>query len=174
MPLAIVRPEISFTLVDSTAKKLDFVRRAAAALSLRNAAAVCARAEELARRDGGHRARYDVGVSRAVAALPTLAELTLPLLRAGGTMLCMKGPPGARLGEELRDGRAAAGALGAEIESVDELGPDGDGDGRGRTVVVVRKSGPTPSAYPRSWQAMRERPLGAGAGAGPARRRRPR
>ena len=171
MPLAIARPEVSFTLVDSTAKKLDFVRRAAAALSLRNAAAVCARAEELAR-DGGHRARYDVGVSRAVAALPTLAELTLPLLRAGGTMLCMKGPPGARLGEELRDGRAAAGALGAEIEGVDELGPDGGGDGRGRTVVVVRKTGPTPSVYPRSWQAMRERPLGAGAG--PARGRRPR
>ena len=190
VPLAILRPDVSFTLIDSTAKKLEFVRRAAATLSLDNAEVVCARAEDIAR-DAEYRARYDVGVSRAVAALPTLAELTLPFLRTGGTGLCMKGPLKGALHEELRLGRAAMEVLGGEIVSVDEVGAspcsssddgetagggaEGDDDddddeeeeeeeegeeGAKRTVVIIRKRHETPARFPRGVGVPKKRPIG--------------
>ncbi len=74
MPLAIARPSLKVTLLDSQRKRIDFLKEAREALGLENAVCVHGRAEEFA---GEHRERFDAAVSRAVAALPVLCELCL-------------------------------------------------------------------------------------------------
>ena len=91
LPIAIVRPETTFLAVDATRKKVDYVARTAEHLQLGNVQVLTSRAEE------GHGARYSVHrghdqrvVTRAVAALPVLAELCLPLLQPGGLLVAQK------------------------------------------------------------------------------------
>ena len=76
IPLAIALPDSSITLLDSLNKRIDFLRESGAQLGLTNAEYVHGRAEEFA---ADHRESYDYAVSRAVANLPMLCELCLPL-----------------------------------------------------------------------------------------------
>jgi 16S rRNA (guanine527-N7)-methyltransferase len=139
--LALARPGVAWTLVDSARKKADALRGFVAALGLPNVTVVAERAEILGR-DPAHRARYDLVAARACAALPVLAEYTLPLMRIGGTGVAWKG----RLDDaELSGGRAAAGHLGGELE-VQGTGIAVLGDHR---FVLIRKVAATPDRYPR-------------------------
>lgn len=81
IPLAIVRPDLKITALDSTAKKISFVKSVAELAGLCNVDAVCARAEEYAQIK---RESFDICVSRAVARLNILAELCLPLIKKNG------------------------------------------------------------------------------------------
>jgi 16S rRNA (guanine527-N7)-methyltransferase len=85
LPLAIVNPTLEFVLLDSTAKKLAFVREAARALALENVAAVHARAE----RYSGPRAA--TVIARAVGDLSRLCGWSERLLAPGGSLVAMKG-----------------------------------------------------------------------------------
>jgi 16S rRNA (guanine527-N7)-methyltransferase len=142
-PLALVRPELHFTPVDSIRKKVEFVRETAASLGLPQVTPLVGRAETLGR-SADHRERYDRVVVRAVASLPVLAELALPLLREGGLLVAQKG---AISPEELTAGRRAAGEVGGKVQVVDpfELPILGDA----RTLIVIEKLGRTPPRYPR-------------------------
>ena len=86
IPLAIARPGLSFTLVDSNRKKTRFVQQAVGELGLDNVEVLSARVERLDR--PGHYARI---TSRAFAALGDMVNATGPLLAAGGAWLAMKG-----------------------------------------------------------------------------------
>jgi len=108
IPLAIVRPDLRITLLDSLKKRVGFLDAAISALGLKNVTAVHARAEDAAH-DVRYRERFDAALARAVAALPVLAELLLPFVRIGGTWLAYKGPT---VDDELAAGQAAAKALG--------------------------------------------------------------
>ncbi len=143
LPLAILRPDLQLVPFDSTRKKIDFVAETAHALSLSNVRPLVGRAEKLGH-DPEHRERYDRVVVRAVAALPVLAELALPLLRPGGLLVAQKGPLSE---EELQAGRRASALLGGRVEAVEHFGLPVLGDPR--SLVCVRKVGPTPKRYPR-------------------------
>lgn len=153
LPLAIVRPELRLIPMDATAKKIAFVTRAAAALDLSNVTPLTARAETLGR-DPAHREGYDRVVTRAVASLPALAELALPLLREGGVLVAQKGPIST---EELEAGRLAAAEVGGEVRAVDAFALPVLGEAR--TLVVVGKVGPTPGRYPRREGVPARKPL---------------
>ena len=66
MVLAILEPSVRFTLLDSLGKRVDFLREVCEQLGLKNVTCVHARAEEFA---AGHRERFDIATSRAVAQL---------------------------------------------------------------------------------------------------------
>jgi len=83
IPLAILRPDLRLTLLDSIRKKADAVRQMAGALGLKNVDVVAGRAEEVGRQ-AAHRHSYDVVVARAVAKLSDLARWSRPLLKDGG------------------------------------------------------------------------------------------
>src|SRR3712207_4429745 len=97
VPIKVVEPGLSITLVESTAKKARFLRRAAEDLSLEDVEVTNARVEEIAHREE-HRGIYDVVTARAVARLSVVAEYCVPLLRVGGCAISMKG----RLEDEER------------------------------------------------------------------------
>lgn len=148
--LGLVRPDLSITLVDSVAKKLTAVQSIADALGI-NARTVHARAEELGR-DVNHREQYRVVVARAVAALPVLSELCLPLTAVGGQFVAMKGRD-----SELDQGEYAIRELGGEVrESLSLVLPDDYGE---RTLLSIVKRQKTPSAYPRRSGLPAKRPL---------------
>ncbi|MFW8627246.1 16S rRNA (guanine(527)-N(7))-methyltransferase RsmG [Deinococcus sp. ME38] len=153
LPLAIMNSQTDFTPLDSIRKKIDFVRAASASLNLTNVSPQVGRAETLGR-DADYREGYDRVVCRAVAALPILAELGLPLLKTGGRLVAQKGPISE---DELRAGRRAAGEVGGRVTVVDAFTLPVLGDAR--TLVVIEKTGPTPAKYPRREGVPNQQPL---------------
>ena len=153
LPLAIVRPKLHIVPMDSTRKKIEFVMATARALALNNVRPLVGRAETLGR-DPAHREQYDRVVVRAVAALPVLTELALPLLRMGGLMVAKKG---SLLDDELASGHRAARMLGGVLENVQTFGLPMSG--APRTLVCVRKTAPTPDKYPRREGVPAKSPL---------------
>ena len=89
IPLAIMRPDLEITALDSTAKKIDFVQKSAEILQLSNLKGVCGRAEDAKLRK--ILGKYDIVVSRAVARLNVLCELCIPYLKIGGCLVALKG-----------------------------------------------------------------------------------
>lgn len=151
LPLKIARPELDVTLLDATRKKVGFLEDVIAALGLPSIRALHGRAEDLGH-DTAFRERFDMATARAVAALPTLLELTVPFLDVGGRAFL---PKGLDIAEELRSGGRAACKLGAEIVSAD-IAPTGES-----RLVIVEKQRLTAPLYPRRAGLPNQSPLGA-------------
>ena len=151
LPLAIVRPDCSFTALDSTAKKLTFVAEAAEALSL-PVTTLPARAEEIAI-TSEYREQYELVVSRAVARLPMLCELCLPFVKVGGRFVALKGADGEA---ELAEAENAIAKLGGKLISQNAFTL---GEAGGRVILEIEKVRPTPSAYPRAFGKIKKAPL---------------
>ncbi len=90
LPCGIVHPTWQLTLLDSTLKKVKFVKEVITALDLPNATPIHARAEELAR-EKYYRHRFDVVLLRAVGSVAECLEYALPLVRSGGTIVLYRG-----------------------------------------------------------------------------------
>lgn len=133
IPLKIARPDIHLVLVDSTLKRVRFLREATEALGLTGVEAVHARAEQL-HGDGAFAGRFDVATARAVARLDRLVGWCLPFVRSGGRFLAMKGPD---VDEEIAEAAAPLREAGGRIEAVERFSlPEAAGE---RTVIVVAK-----------------------------------
>lgn len=148
IPLLIVRPDLSMTLLDGLNKRVTFLLEACRALGL-NAACVHMRAED-AGQSPLYRAKFDVALTRAVAALPVLLELTLPLVKVGGMSVAYKGDAA----DELVKSKSALHLLhaSARVQSVTTAYG-------ARSLVVVDKLAPTPKAYPRRAGTPEKNPL---------------
>jgi 16S rRNA (guanine527-N7)-methyltransferase len=138
IPLASVRPNLEFALLESHRRKCDFLRKIAA--EFENASVVCERAEEHGAGQG--RDAYGTAVARALAAPPVAAEWCLPLVRPGGRAVLFVGPSA-----DLEAVAKAAGELAAKVEE----SPSG--------FVLLRKTGPTPERFPRRPGMAKKRPL---------------
>ena len=152
LPLKLLCPSLRLTLLDSQRKRVDFLRKVCGALSLSDVECVHARAEELA--PVARREKYDYAASRAVARLNVLCELCLPFVKPGGAFLALKGPAA---GEELAEAERAIPALGGTLERVFEYAVPGEA--LRHNVVVIRKTGPAPEQYPRSFAQIKRNPL---------------
>lgn len=154
LPLAIVRPDLRLTGLDSTAKKIRYVQSVADELGL-SVTTVAARAEELAM-DPTHRETYDTVISRAVARLNVLDELCLPYCRVGGAFIAMKGAAGR---EELAEAAAGLTKLGGQVTRVSEYHLHTAAEEERRVTVQVAKVKATPAAYPRAFGTIKKKPL---------------
>ena len=152
LPLAVARPDLAITAIDSTDKRIVFVRETAALLGLDNVTAVTARAEDVGA--GELRGKYDCVTARAVAALPVLIEICAPLLKVGGYFFAMKGK---NADAELASSERAARELGLTLaDSVRYELPEDSGS---RAIFVYRKTSPTPARYPREYRKIVKAPL---------------
>jgi 16S rRNA (guanine527-N7)-methyltransferase len=154
IPLAIARPDLRFTLLDSHGKTVQFLQETCTLLNL-NAEAVQARAEEWAHRPDA-RGQFDFVVARAVAKMPILTELMTPFLKVGGVGLALKSINEL---DEIRAAEPAAESLGATL-SIETIEFETEQGTVQRAVAVLRKHRPTPAQYPRSWAQIIKRPLG--------------
>ena len=148
IPLLILNPTLKITLVDSLQKRITFLEEVLKTLQL-SAECVHARAEDFGR-DPKYRGQFDATVSRAVASLPVLLELTVPLLKVGGKAYCYKGD----VSEELKTAKSALHLLHCTAETVPL-----ESDYGARTLVICTKNAPTPSTYPRKAGMPSKKPL---------------
>ena len=149
VPLSIACPEAKITLLDSLAKRMNWLETVLPQLGITNARCVTARAEEEVTKC---RETYDYATSRAVARLNVLLELTAPYVRVGGAVLAMKGSA-AR--EELEEAKNAIFKLGLKLEQVRDF----EIDGAVHSVIVLRKVQPTPPRFPRRFSKIKQAPL---------------
>lgn len=84
--LAIVRPDVSFVLIEPMERRVDWLLGQVAELGLSNVTVTRARSEDVRPLHS-----FDQVTARAVSAFRTLIPLTAPLLRAGGELVLMKG-----------------------------------------------------------------------------------
>ena len=111
LALKIARPDLNLTLMDGTAKKLQFCRVVADDLGLAGVETVHARAEEAARR-ADLAGRFDLITARAVAPLERLLPLLAPFLAPGGVAAALKGTG---VAEEMAAARPVARRLGLTL-----------------------------------------------------------
>jgi len=154
LPLKIAVPSLQVTLVDSLAKRVDFLEEVVDTLALQDVRCIHDRAEEWVHTQG-ERESYDYATSRAVAELRVLLELTLPYVRVGGAFLAMKT---ARSQAEIQAAVAAAETLGGVIESTHDYTLPSEPEAV-RRIVVIRKVAPTPEKYPRRFARIQKDPL---------------
>lgn len=153
LPIKIVRPALSLTLLEAHAKRAAFLERLVHRLGLRGVTVVNGRAEDAAH-EPGQRQAYDLALARAVAPLPVLVELALPFLRLGGALAAPKGSAARR---EVKEAAAALQACGGLLESVRPLAvPYTETP---PTLVIVRKVSDTPQRFPRHPGIPAKRPL---------------
>ena len=153
IPLKIIFPGIRLVLLEATAKKTVFLSHLIDRLSLNNTEIVTGRAEEIAH-DARYREKFNLAVSRAVAPMVVLVELTLPFLAVGGTLIAQKKGD---IDAEINSAARAISLLGGQLAPVKNIELPEFTDRR--RLVVVAKIMPTPLRYPRRPGIPNKRPL---------------
>ena len=154
IPLKIFKPQLKLCLIDSLAKRTEFLKKVVAELELENVEIIHSRAEDLSKQKT-FRERFDVVTSRAVARLNVLAEYCLPFVKVGGKFVALKGK---NFQEELDEARAAIKILGGGEILIREIKlPTLDDK---RAVIYVDKKKSTPEKYPRRESLIRKVNLG--------------
>jgi len=156
LPLAIARPDLQITALDSTAKRINYIKETAEIMGLPNITCIAARAEELAC-DSSHREQYDISCARAVARMNVLCEFCLPYVKPGGKFIAMK----ANAAEELEEAVSAIKKLGGKQKRADffSLISDAETEPNPRCIIEIEKISPTPENYPRNHSQIKKKPL---------------
>ncbi len=153
LPLKILFPNIRLVLLDATAKKSVFLRHLKQKLKLDNVEIIVGRAEEIAHL-GEYRERFDIVLSRAVAPLSTLVELTLPFCTIGGSFIAQKK---GNIGLEISQATKAISTLGGSLREVKRIDMKEFTDER--QLIIIDKVSATPPQYPRRPGIPSKRPL---------------
>ena len=156
LALAVARPELQITLLDSTRKKCDFIGATAEKFNL-NAKALNERAE-IAGHDKALRESFDIATARAVGSLPEVCELALPFVKRKGHLVLWRGR-NAR--EELQQSRRAIEKLGGDASTHIVLPYTLPGHEITYHIVVIPKHKfmSTPREFPRRVGLPKQKPL---------------
>ncbi len=153
IPLKIAFPHLTITLMDSLRKRVDFLNEVILKLGLKGIKAVHGRAEDMAK-EPKYREKYDLCVSRAVAALPILSEYCIPFVGVGGLFISYKAK---EADDECKSAERAVEMLGGVMADVILFSlPNSHLD---RTLVVIEKEMNTPKIYPRKAGLPEKKPL---------------
>ena len=155
LPLAIVRDDLKILAVDSTAKRINYVKETASMLSLDNVTAIAMRAEDGAKEEK-FRERFDFATARAVSEMRVLLELCMPYVKIGGYMLAMKGK---NAEFELASSKKAIAMLGGRDAKIENVTLKGDGEILTHPIISVKKVTKTPLIYPRAYAQITKKPL---------------
>jgi 16S rRNA (guanine527-N7)-methyltransferase len=153
IPIKILLPHIRMAFVDSTRKKLEFVRMAVDELQLADCEFYNTRVEELAH--GGLRERFDLVLVRAFGTLSEICEVGLPFVRINGRLVAYKGREDE---EQERSMNEIVSILGGTVEAIRRLRLPILG--HERTLVMIRKESASEHCFPRPWHMIKKKPLG--------------
>ena len=143
LPIAIMRPELKVTLLDSLNKRINFLNTVVNELGLKNVTTIHSRAEDGAR-NKELREKFDIATSRAVANMSVLSEFCLPYVKVGGNFIALKGPA---VDQEIEESRNAIGTLGGKLVDICEVNIE-ETELR-HNLVVVEKVKACDKIYPR-------------------------
>ncbi len=149
--LAVMRPDLKFTLTDSAQKKTRWVQECVDELGLTNVSVRTARLELLGR-ESDAREQFDAVTAKALASLMVLVELAVPLLKVGGVLIAYKGPA---IDDEIAEARKALKLLGARVGKR----RDSSLNGKAYCVVEIQKLEATGNRYPRRDGVPQKTPL---------------
>lgn len=153
VPLAILFPEKKIYLLDSLNKRINFINEVLVYLKCNNGQTLCDRAEVLGR-DTLYREKFDIVVSRAVARLNVLFELSIPFVRVGGYFVCYKGKS---YEEELKEAEKGLSLLGGCLKDIQPI--KNENEEIAYNLIVCRKENETNSIYPRNMGNIKRKPL---------------
>ncbi len=154
IPIAIARPDVQVTALDSTQKRVNFINSAAKMLGLGNLTAVCHRAEDVTGSE--FKESFDIVTARAVAAYPILLELCLPAVKIGGKFVAMKSKDVSRETtgiEKVQKSLCISSPVfnNSELRHGEEVFE--------RCIVEITKNAATPGKYPRAYAQIKKRPI---------------
>ncbi len=152
LPLAIMLPDAEFTLVDSLNKRIEFLKEVIDILKMNNITLIHSRAEELGI-NSDYREKYDICVSRAVAALPLLLEYCSPFVKKEGVLYMYKS---LKVEEEIELSKNALSILNCSINKKILLAEEEDFQ---RYILEIKKENFTPDKYPRKPGKAKKKPL---------------
>lgn len=150
IPLAILYPKSEFTLLEPVQKKAKFLNAVILSLGLKNVTVLVKRAEDCLEERG----RFDIAISRAVARLNVLLELSIPLISVGGYFIAMKSM---KAQEEVEESFNAIKKLNTEIIKISQYNLPICKDFREN--ILFKKINSTPIKYPRRYDVITKRPL---------------
>lgn len=153
VPLKILRPQTPLSLLDSSRKRIDFLRYLSKSLKLKGLEIIWGRAEDYGRREG-YRERYDIVLARALARLNVLVELGIPFLKVKGLFIAQKGQ---NLSRELEEARRTIEILGGELKGIISLRLPLSR--KSRKLVIIEKILETPERFPRRPGIPQKRPI---------------
>ena len=144
IPIKLVRPQLDMVLLDSSFKKIWFLRKVIRGLNLHEISLCHARAEEIGH-EMSHREGYEVVTTRALSSLAVLVELAFPLMTIKGKLIAWKTAD--QLEREVKESEKALNELGGEVLAVHYYQlPKLEKD---RALVICQKNYPSPEKYPR-------------------------
>ncbi len=149
IPLAILFPSSSFTLIESNGKKCSFLNEVIKELNLSNVIVLNSRIEEVNEKE-----HFDYALSRAVSELNILLELAIPLLKVDGKLVAYKVYENEY---EIEKSKNALKKLNAKIEANFKYSLPFNGDLR--SLIIVKKMDKTSSKYPRDYSLILKKPL---------------
>lgn len=152
LPLAICRPDLDLTLIESNRKKAEFIAEFIARSGLTNAIALALRAEIAGA--SNLRESFDIALARAVGSISLSMEYASPLLKSGGHLLLQRGES---LPGDDQKAASAGSALALRLMRVTTVSPFPEA--RNLNVWVFKKTGPTPDRFPRKPGIPKKRPL---------------
>ena len=147
--------KVNITLFDALNKRILFLQQVIEKLGLTNVEAVHGRAEETSK-DRKYREAYDIAVSRAVARLNVLLELTVPFVKVGGNCIYMKAD---KTKEELDESKRAIKELELSLTCVNEYRVQMDEQELNHTIIILSKLKETKDKYPRQFVKIKKSPL---------------
>ena len=153
LPIAIMKEDLTITILDSLNKRVNFLNIVKNSLNLTNVTTIHSRAEDGAR-NKELREKFDIATSRAVANMAVLSEFCLPYVKVGGYFIALKGPA---ITDELNDAKNAIGTLGGKLIEVIEVSVEGTD--LKHNLVVIKKVKETPKTYPRKAGSITKKPI---------------
>lgn len=159
IPLAIMRPDLNFVMIDSVGKKIGFINTVIASLGLKNCNALHTRAQEFCIKP--NREGFDYVIARALAPLNILTELCIPFIKTNGTMLAYKSQ---NYQNEIIEAQNAFNKLYTKVHSINNfklIHNTGTNTKEEyiRYIIELKKEKQTPNIYPRLKNIIKTNPL---------------
>ena len=145
--LKIVFPNLKITLLDSLNKRINYLNEVIKELELKDIETICSRSEEYSKK---HSEEYDIVVSRAVAHLRILSEITFSSVKVNGYLIAMKG----NIDFELDESKDIISKLNGKIENIYNFNLPFELSQR--NIIKIKKINKTPNIYPREYSKIKK------------------
>ena len=151
IPLKIIMPKLKLFLLDSSAKKCDFLGSLAFKLKLNNVHIINDRIELLWKNNSEYLNFFDFATCRAFGHLKIASEVSLPYIKIGGLLLCQKSKNQLN---EIPESESYISSIGGIVFKIDDiLLPNSNID---RKIVIIKKVKQTPLGIPRTMKKMKQ------------------